>query len=67
MHTYLSHYISLLSVIVDLLPQINVPQNILTALICVVCIILVFIIGYNTQENVHRELISEKQTYWYLT
>ena len=49
-HTYLSHYIlcvsfgSLLSVIVYLLPQINVCKNMCTALFCVVCALLVFII-----------------------
>ena len=42
-HTYLSHYIlcvlfgCLLSVIVHLLPQINVRKNMHTALFCVVC------------------------------
>ena len=52
--TYLSHYIlsvsfvSLLSVIVHLLTQINVRRDMHTALFCIVCTLPVFIIAKNS-------------------
>ena len=56
-HTYLSHSIlsvsfdSLLSAIVHLLPQINVCKNMRTALFCVVCALLVFIMRFHWHET----------------
>ena len=68
LHTYLSHYIlcvsfgSLLTAIVHLLPQINVPKNMRTALFCVVCPLPVFIMEVKGLVPFHQMPITANYT-----